>query len=210
MPSLRNTFLLCLFSCLPLLATYSSAEKITYDKLNNGEVITVTLDQLLPTQALLSFDREFAKLNRYNNDRKNMYNDLCKANGAKGIKKWSEESQPTDASSYTCIDKPGTHTNDLSTVIIGPKEGTLYLTKGHHTLSTFWDMPNGGTSVPVMVKVAHNLHETGEDFWPEMNNDKEVWLFNTKGEKIKAEDLPEYIGRKQLKHDKYLSLVYFF
>jgi len=194
---------------VPLLATFSSAEKITYDKLSNGDVITVTLDQLLPTQPVLSFDKEFAKLNRYHEDLKSMFNDLCKANGAKGIKKWNEESQPTDASSYNCIDKPGTHTNDLSTVVIGPKAGTLYLTKGHHTLSTFWDMPNGGTSVPVMVKIAHNLHETGEDFWPEMNNDKEVWLFNTKGEKIKAKELPEYIGQKQLKHDKYLSLVYF-
>lgn len=209
MPSLRDTVIVSVIAFANFFATSSLAEKITYDELSNGDVITVTLDQLLPTQAVLSFDWEFAKLSRYTENRKSMYNDLCIANGAKGVKKWTDESQPTDPSSYTCTDKPGTHIEALNTVIVGPEKGTLYLTKGHHTLSTFWDMPNGGTSVPVMVRVTHNLLGSDDDFWPEMNNDHEVWLNNAKGEKIKPGDLPEYIGRKQLKHDKYLSLVYF-
>ncbi|MGR5147363.1 ParB/Srx family N-terminal domain-containing protein [Photobacterium alginatilyticum] len=205
----RNTVWLAILSLAALYCPYSTAEKVSYDELNNGDIITVTLDQLLPTQAVLSYDREYARLSRYKDNLKHMYNDLCQINGAKGVKKWGEESQPTDPSSYTCSDKPGTHTDALNTVVVGPKKGSLYLTKGHHLFSTFWDMPNGGTSVPVTVRVTHNLFGSGEDFWPEMSNDQEVWLYDSKGEKIKANDLPEYIGQKQLKHDKYLSLVHF-
>ncbi|PSW06354.1 chromosome partitioning protein ParB [Photobacterium lipolyticum] len=185
------------------------AEKITYAELKRGDVITVNLDQLLPTQSVLAYDKEFSNLGRYAENLKFMYDDLCQVNGAKGIKKWTEDSLPTDMNSYQCIDKPGKHIDDLSTVIVGPEKGVLYLTNNHHILSTFWDMPNGGTSVPVVLKVEYNLLDSGDDFWPEMLNDKEVWLYDSKGKKIKSKDLPEYLGSKQLKHDKYLSLVYF-
>ena len=209
MPSLRNICLLGGFASIAFLSQSALAEKISYEKLESGDVISVNLDQLLPTQAVMSYDREYAKLGRYAEDLKQMYNDLCKANGAKRVKKWNEESQPTDPSTYTCVTQPGTDKNSLSTVVVGPSGSGLYLTQGHHILSTFWDMPNGGTSVPVMVKVTHNLSDDGDDFWPEMNNDGEVWLYNRKGKKISPDDLPEYLGQKQLKHDKYLSLVYF-
>ncbi|MGF1758675.1 ParB/Srx family N-terminal domain-containing protein [Photobacterium sagamiensis] len=185
------------------------AEKNTYSELKHGDVITVNLDQLLPTQSMLAYDAEFSNLGRYAENLKYMYDDLCRLNGAKGVKKWTEDSLPTDIKSYKCIDKPGKHIDDLSTIVVGPEEGVLYLTSNHHILSTFWDMPNGGTSVPVMLKVEYNLLGSGDDFWPEMLNDKEVWLYDSKGEKIKPKKLPEYLGSKQLKHDKYLSLVYF-
>lgn len=120
-----------------------------------------------------------------------------------------DNSIPTDPETYQCTGKAGQDTDVLSTVVIGPEEGVLYLTEGLTLLSTFWDMPNGGTSVPITVKVNHNLLGSGDDFWAEMNNDNEVWLVNEKGKKIKPDDLPEYIGMKQLKHDKYLSLVNF-
>ena len=192
--------------CAPFL-TY--AEKINYSELENGDTITIPLDQLLPTQAVLDYDQIFANLQRYKADLKNMYNDLCRVNGAKGVKKWDDNSIPTDPETYQCTGKVGQDTDVLSTVVIGPEEGVLYLTEGLTLLSTFWDMPNGGTSVPITVKVNHNLLGSGDDFWAEMNNDNEVWLVNEKGKKIKPDDLPEYIGMKQLKHDKYLSLVNF-
>ncbi|MBC7002696.1 chromosome partitioning protein ParB [Photobacterium sp. BZF1] len=185
------------------------AEKINYSELENGDSITIPLDQLLPTQAVLDYDQIFANLQRYKADLKNMYNDLCRVNGAKGVKKWDDNSIPTDPETYQCTGKAGQDTDVLSTVVIGPEEGVLYLTEGLTLLSTFWDMPNGGTSVPITVKVNHNLLGSGDDFWAEMNNDNEVWLVNEKGKKIKPDDLPEYIGMKQLKHDKYLSLVNF-
>ena len=208
MPSLRVIFLWGGIASVTFICQPALAEETSYEKLESGDIISVNLDQLLPTQAVLSYDRIFAKLGRYTQAPKQMYNDLCKANGAKGVKKWNEESKPTDPSSYTCIAKPGTVQNALSTVVVGPGSN-LYLTQGHHLLSTFWDMPNGGTSVPVMVKITHNLIDDGDDFWPEMNNDGEVWLYDHKANKIKPDDMPKYLGREQLRHDKYLSLVYF-
>ncbi|MGF1687396.1 ParB/Srx family N-terminal domain-containing protein [Photobacterium japonica] len=192
-----------------LLTPTALAEKITYSTLKNGDVITVTLDQLLPTQAVLDYDAEYAKLQYYANDRKHIFDTLCRVNGAKGIKKWDDDASPLDPESYTCKADVGTDVDALSNVIIGPEEGILYLVDHLTVLSSFWDMPNGGTSVPVMVKISHNLLASGDDFWAEMNNDREVWLRNYKGKKISPDDLPEYIGLKQLKHDKYLSLVNF-
>ncbi|MGR5140453.1 ParB/Srx family N-terminal domain-containing protein [Photobacterium sp. DNB23_23_1] len=192
--------------CTPF-PTY--AEKVNYSELENGDTITVTLDQLLPTQAVLDYDQIYANLQRYKADLKNMYNDLCRLNGAKAVQKWDENSMPTDPETYQCSGKTAQDKDALSAVVVGPDEGILYLTEGLTMLSTFWGMPNGGTSVPITVKVNHNLLGSGEDFWAEMNNDNEVWLVNEKGEKIKTKDLPEYIGMKQLKHDKYLSLVHF-
>ncbi|AJR08873.1 chromosome partitioning protein ParB [Photobacterium gaetbulicola] len=194
------------FFCTPFLCY---AEKVNYSELENGDTITVTLDQLLPTQAVLDYDQIFANLQRYKADLKNMYRDLCRVNGAKGVKKWDENSLPTDPETYQCSGKVGQNADALTTVVVGPEEGVLYLTEGLTLLSTFWDMPNGGTSVPITLKVSHNLLGSGDDFWAEMSNDNEVWLVNEKGKKIKPDNLPEYIGMKQLKHDKYLSLVNF-
>ncbi|MEJ2766027.1 ParB/Srx family N-terminal domain-containing protein [Photobacterium sp. MCCC 1A19761] len=212
MPGLRDFFRfypLIITMGLVLLPAHADEEKSPYAKLQAGDVVTVALDQLLPTQAVLSYDWQYARLNRYQNEPKLVYDDLCRANGAKGVKEWSKKSKPTKPDSYTCTGKSGQSEDVLNTVVVGSEDGLLYLTKGHHLLSTFWDMPNGGTSVPVTVKVTHNLIDSGDDFWAEMNQDHELWLYNAKGNEISPDDLPEYLGRKQLKHDKYLSLVQF-
>ncbi|EAS42552.1 chromosome partitioning protein ParB [Photobacterium profundum] len=196
--------LLSTFVALPALA-----EKTNYAELKRGDVINVNLDQLLPTQAVISLDEEYYNLGRYAEDLKTMYNDLCRVNGAKGIKKWDKDSNPTNISTYSCQAKQGENIDALPSVIIGPEDGELFLIDHHNILSTFWDMPNGGTSVPITLKVEYNLLGSGDDFWPELLNDHEVWLYNNKGKKIKPSALPQYIGSKQLKHDKYFSLAYF-
>jgi hypothetical protein len=197
-------FLLSTFVALPALA-----EKSNYADHKRGDVINVNLDQLLPTQAVISLDEEYYNLGRYAEDLKQMYNDLCEVNGAKGVKQWDKDSNPTDISTYSCQKKQGNNIDALPAVIIGPEDGELFLIDHHNILSTFWDMPNGGTSVPVTLRVEYNLLGSGDDFWPELQNDHEVWLYNNKGKKIKPSALPQYIGSKQLKHDKYFSLTYF-
>lgn len=175
-----------------------------------GDVLTVKLDALLPTQAVLAFDRVFASLGRYEARPAQMFDDLCLTNGGKGVKTWDDQSQPTDLDSYTCEEPLGSNQDALPTVLLAPNGKTLYLLSGHHILTTFWDMPNGGTSVPVKVKVTQSL--AGDDIdevWNAMKEAGEFWLFDTRGEKIKPSELPEYLGMKQLKHDKYLSLVFF-
>ncbi|WP_281222728.1 ParB/Srx family N-terminal domain-containing protein [Photobacterium sanguinicancri] len=204
---LSDLFLLPLFLIIASFPAY--AEKISYADLEDGDIITVTLDQLLPTQAVISYDKEYAHLYRYNKNKKNIYHALCKLNGGGKVKKWDENSSPTDIESYSCTKKLGSQIHDLASVVVGPDNGLLYLTTQHHILSSFWDMPNGGTSVPIRLKVTFNLLGSGDDFWPEMRNDNAVWLYNQKGKKISPSDLPDFIGLKQLKEDKYLSLAYF-
>lgn len=204
-----NLYFSALGTLLLLHSPLSLADKTAYSELKQGDVITVPLDLLLPTQAVLDYDAEYANLQRYVENTKGMFNDLCRLNGAKGVKKWDEASDPTDSESYTCLAKSGKHPEALSTVVIGPEENMLYLTSNLIALSSFWDMPNGGTSVPVMVKVSRNLSGSGDDFWKEMKSNHDVWLVNAKGKEIEPDDLPEYIGQKQLKQDKYLALVHF-
>ncbi|OAN17753.1 chromosome partitioning protein ParB [Photobacterium jeanii] len=199
----------CLFALSTLFGFGVSAEKPNYSELQQGDTITVTLDQILPTQAVMSYDLEYALLQSYKSNEKAMFNKLCKLNGGGSVKDWGEKSNPTDLESFTCAKKLGSQTQDLAKVVVGPKEGLLFLTTQHHTLSSFWDMPNGGTNVPVMLKVSHNLLDSGDDFWAEMSHDNTVWLFGAKGKKISPSDLPEFIGSKQLKEDKFLALAFF-
>lgn len=175
-----------------------------------GDVLTVKLDEILPTQPILAYDRIFASLGRYEARPAQLYDDLCLTNGGQGIQSWDDNSKPTDLESYHCKKPFGSQEDALPTVLVAPDGKTLYLLSGHHILSTFWDMPNGGTSVPVLVKVTHNL--AGDDIdekWDAMKQAGQIWLYNTRGEQIKPSDLPQYLGMKQLKHDKYLSLVFF-
>ncbi|QUJ68768.1 ParB/Srx family N-terminal domain-containing protein [Photobacterium sp. GJ3] len=175
-----------------------------------GDVLTVKLDELLPTQPVLAYDRIFASLGRYEARPAQLFDDLCLTNGGGGIQTWHEDSKPTDLDSYTCKQKSGSQQDALPTVLVAPDGKTLYLLSGHHILSTFWDMPNGGTSVPVLVKVTHSLAEGDiDEKWDAMKKAGQIWLYNTRGDKIKPSDLPQYLGMKQLKHDKYLSLVFF-
>lgn len=201
------TGILCGALLIPVCQADEESAKSQYSNLENGDIISVSLDQLLPTQAVLDYDAIFANLQRYANDPANMFNDLCRLNGAQKVKSWTEDSMPTNPDSYTCTAKNGSDADALATVVVGPENGVLYLTSRLTALSTFWDMPNGGTSVPITVKVSHNLIESGDDFWAEMNHDNAVWLYDFKGKKVSPDDLPEYIGMKQLKHDKYLTLV---
>ncbi|WP_051288067.1 ParB/Srx family N-terminal domain-containing protein [Photobacterium halotolerans] len=175
-----------------------------------GDVLTVKLDALLPTQPVLAFDRVFASLGRYEARPAQMFDDLCLTNGGQGVKTWDDKSQPTDLESYSCKEPLGSNQDALPTVLLAPDGKTLYLLSGHHILTTFWDMPNGGTSVPVVVKVTQSL--AGDDIdeiWSAMKEAGQIWLFDIRGEKIKPSELPEYLGMKQLKHDRYLSLVFF-
>ena len=56
----------------------------------------------------------------------------------------------------------------MKTAVIGPG-GQLYLTDGHHTLTSFWEAPGGGPDTHIRLKVAGKPEtSTPEAFWQEM------------------------------------------
>jgi hypothetical protein len=95
--------------------------------------------------------------------------------------------------------------------VIGPNGDSLYLTDGHHGLSTYYEVPDGGPKLHVHVVVKANLSAySGDTFWAEMQNRGYTRLKDGNGAAIKPVQLPTGLGLKLgMQNDKFRSLVYF-
>jgi len=108
-----------------------------------GQVIEVALEQLHPTQAVVGFDQIYYSLGLFADKPAKVFDEYCETNGqgaAGNVPKKADLHQP---SSFTCKDPVGTHPDDMKTVVVGPG-GQLYLTDGHHSFTTLWEVPGGG------------------------------------------------------------------
>ena len=77
------------------------------------------------------------KLGRYQFDREKMFDEVCEANGQKGVENISVNASPNNPSSFTCQLTVGKRKQDMKTVVIAP-DGDYYLTDGHHTFNVFY------------------------------------------------------------------------
>src|SRR5450830_278657 len=141
-------------------------------------ILQVSLAELHPTQPAIGYDQVYYKLGRYAAEEKNIaeiakpkkFSDLCEANGQgdvlPGTANVAGATLAAPPASYRCKAAVGSRPHDMKTVVIGPR-GTLYLTDGHHTFSTFWDADNGQNhTLKVWVKVTDNFSKLNEDeFW---------------------------------------------
>jgi hypothetical protein len=97
----------------------------------------------------------------------------------------------------------------MKTVVIGPA-GQLYLTDGHHTLTSFWEAPGGGPDTRIRLRVTGNLSELQPDaFWREMTDRGWTWLRDADGNPVAPEQLPTSLGLKQFANDQYRGVLYF-
>uniref|UniRef100_A0A5Q0TN54 Chromosome partitioning protein ParB n=2 Tax=Vibrio algicola TaxID=2662262 RepID=A0A5Q0TN54_9VIBR len=189
---------------------------------SEGDVVSVSLGDLHPTQALIGRDQVLYKLANYQKKPKNLFDDVCEANGQKGIKDFDQNSKPNKLDSFTCLESIGREKSALKTVVIAPN-GQLYLTDGHHTFTTFWAMPNGGPDFPIHVLIAKD-YRNGEanlqsgvsaqkkqmtEFWQQMQQDKNTWLFNVAGDAITPQELPKQLDLKQFQDSPMRSMLYF-
>ena len=178
-------------------------------------MLDVTLGDLHPSQAALGFDQIYYKLGRYELDPKKEYDDFCADEGLSGVVSggYSSTSTLTDSSSFTCktTDTTARDTTVLNPVVIGPNGDSLYLTDGHHGLSTYYEVPGGGPTLHVHVIVKDNLSAyAGTAFWAEMQNRGYTRLKDNNGVAIQPDQLPTGLGLKLgMKDDKFRSLVYF-
>ncbi len=129
-----------LLTLLTTLSTSTWAVELT--QVHQGEVISVTLSELKPTQPSVGYDQIYYKLGRYQHDAEKQFDEICEANGQKGVSKFDAQSQPAVATSFQCKAPVGTERQDMKTVVIAPNN-QLYLTDGHHTFNTFWHMDGG-------------------------------------------------------------------
>ena len=185
-------------------------------------ILQVRLDELHPTQPAIGYDQVYYKLGRYAAEEKHIadiakpkkFSDLCEANGQgdvlPGTANAAGATLAAPPAGYRCKAAVGSRPDDMKSVVIGPR-GSVYLTDGHHTFTTFWEADGGRNhQLKVWVKVSDNFSALGEAaFWARMREENKVWLKNGQNQAITPQQLPAAIGLRALGDDPYRSLVYF-
>ena len=195
---------------LLLLSLSVAAGAEDYRAAKPGELVQVRLEQLHPTQAVVGYDQIYYKLGRFAKERSKLFDEYCEANGqgeSSNVPKGASLHHPD---SFNCQGTVGSRSSEMKTVVVGP-EGRLYLTDGHHTVTTLWEQPEGGAKLLMWVKVTDNFSDSPDlaSFWQRMHAARKVWLKDAQGQRITPEQLPEKLGLASLADDPFRALVYF-
>ncbi|WP_084627120.1 ParB/Srx family N-terminal domain-containing protein [Pseudoclavibacter soli] len=185
------------------------------------DLVDVRISDVHPTQPSLGYDEVYYKLGRYtlgkdedSGKSNKKFDDWCETNGQGEAASVSEGATLADTSSFSCEIAIGEETEDsiaeMKTVVIGPG-GTLYLTDGHHTLTSFAELTSdGGEDIHVRLKVLANLSDlSSREFWQTMVDNKWTWLKDASGNTITPAQLPTSVGLSNFQNDEYRSLLYF-
>lgn len=181
-----------------------------------GDLLDVTLGDLRPTQPSLGYDEVYYRLGRYTlgpDPRSELFDAWCATNGQEKLKSAPPAATLTDPGSFTCELPIGSETAEskaaMKTAVIGPG-GRVYLIDGHHTLTSFWEVPGGGQATHIRLKVAGNLSSFEQAaFWQEMKNRGWTWLLDNEDKPIDPQRLPTTLGLKQFANDPYRGVLYF-
>ncbi|MED7828509.1 ParB/Srx family N-terminal domain-containing protein, partial [Streptomyces chiangmaiensis] len=162
-----------------------------------GELLDVRIGDVHPTQPSLGYDEVYYKLGRYTLGKdaiNKKFDDWCEADGRTAAATVSPGARLDDPASFTCELPVGGETADsiaaMKTVVIGPS-GEPFLTDGHHTLTSFYETPDGGADLHVRLRVLANLSNlTRQDFWDQMQAHKWVYLRDPEGNPVTVNKLP--------------------
>ena len=180
------------------------------------DLLDITLADLRPTQPSLGYDEVYYRLGRYtlgDGAADQLLDQWCATNGQQTLQSATPGASISDPASFTCTVAVGSETDEsrvpMKTVVIGPG-GQLYLTDGHHTLTSFWEAPGGGPDTRIRLRVTGNLSTLQpEDFWREMTDRGWTWLRDADGNPVAPEQLPTSLGLKQFANDQYRGVLYF-
>ncbi len=179
-----------------------------------GELLDVRIGDVRATQPSLGYDEVYYKLGRYTLGKdaiNKKFEDWCEANGQGTAVAATPEARLSDPGSFTCAVAVGQETPEtiapMKTVVVGPG-GLLYLTDGHHTLTSFQEVE--GPDVHVRLRVLGNLSALSiPDFWAQMQTNRWVWNHDVDGKEVAYAALPQGVGLANFADDRYRSLMYF-
>lgn len=202
--------------CAKPLAQTAQWPVIKYLCAKPNDLVDVRIGDVHATQPSLGYDEVFYKLGRYTLGKdviNKRYDDWCEANGQVQAATVAPKAKLNDPTSFTCELPVGQETPEsiaaMKTVVIGPL-GSLYLTDGHHTLTSFYEMADGGPNTHVRLRVLANLSLLSPTkFWAQMELNKWVWLRDPAGNAVNPSALPAGVGLANFADDKYRSLLYF-
>lgn len=225
----------------PVAGAPADTRNPTYLAAKPGDVIKVRIEALHPTQAAIGYDQIYYKLGRWQGDFDRAtwaadpvkqldylnrtvgkkFSDYCEDMGATGAQAFTSIAQARAArldqpATFQCTAAMGADPTNLKTVVVG-WDGNLYLTDGHHTLSSLREIPDGGPTLPVWVKVDANYSDIGTAaaFWQRMVDERKAWLRDGQNQPITVDQLPTRLGIANaqeaggMQEDRYRSLVYF-
>ncbi|MFG2819487.1 ParB-like protein [Kitasatospora sp. NPDC048365] len=181
-----------------------------------GDLLDVRIGDVHPTQPALGYDEVYYKLGRYTLGKdaiNKKFSDWCEADGRIEAVAAAPGARLDDPSSFTCALPVGGETaasiEPMKTVVIGPG-GEPFLTDGHHTLTSFFETPDGGADLHVRLRVQANFSNlTRQAFWDQMQAHKWVYLSDPEGNPVRINKLPTGVGLANFENDKYRGLLYF-
>lgn len=181
-----------------------------------GDLIDVALGDLHPTQPSLGYDEVFSRVGRYTLGSRApspVFDAWCGANGQGEVDAVGPGATVADTASFTCRVPIGSETPEttagMKTAVIGPGE-RVYLTDGHHTLTSFWEVPSGGPGTRIRLRVVANLkHLEPETFWHQMQSHGWTWLRDADGDQADSGQVPANLGLKNFTNDSYRGAMFF-
>jgi len=183
------------FSCSP----FSYAQTIK----------TLNVSQIRPTQPAIGDDEVNYKVAKLQSDHKTLFDEFCEDIGAKGVKTFDSQSSLAQPTSFSCLAAPGTDAEDVKSAVIAP-DHHIYLTDGHHTVSTFRALAHN-RDFPFVVRITNDFsHLASMDrFWSTMQQQHLTWLEDPQGKPVAPAQLPQQVGLQAMQNDPYRSIVYF-
>ncbi|PAX87717.1 chromosome partitioning protein ParB [Streptomyces albidoflavus] len=181
-----------------------------------GDLLDVRIGDVRATQPSVGYDGVYYKLGRYAlaKDAVNKkFDDWCEANGQLEAASASSGARLDDPASFTCELPVGSETGEsvaaMKTVVVGPG-GSLYLTDGHHTLTSFFETPDGGSELHGRLRVVANYATLAQqESRKRMEANRWVWPRDPEGAPVPLTGLPKSLGLSRFQDDRYRSLLHF-
>ncbi|MFM2479689.1 ParB/Srx family N-terminal domain-containing protein [Celerinatantimonas sp. MCCC 1A17872] len=173
-----------------------------------GKSLWTTIARVHPTQPEVGTREVAYKVNRFKLDAHKRFDEYCEKMGAQGVLSYSAKSKLAKRNSFSCKAAYGSDASALETVVIAPNHH-IYLTDGHHTLTSFDTIT--GSELPVLVSVTHDFRalKNMDEFWQKMQTLHLVWLHSSSQGDIQPAQLPQHLGLKFMKDDPYRGVLYF-